>query len=293
MHLRRFSSASGLSAAIGIACALGAAPLAAQAPASTSPAPAGPPAAPTVPVSATSQCVEGPGAPPADPTKVTRVPASAAGAVSEPGSAPADAPAGPDPVLLELGVHAGVSVRADDAPTFTTTRRVGPTAGGSIFVWTSRTLAFGAGYSYADLSRAETSPLAPEAVSITYRAHAFIAEARVAPFRFSSFSVFAFLGGGVVWQEASLRATFPPITGSPGGSLQCDAGSNAELGFRAGVAAKAHLAGPISFLADAAFLGYRFTSDVLDGCAPGSGTAQTLMVRAGFAYDVDISRAVR
>ena len=34
-------------------------------------------------------------------------------------------------------------------------------------------------------------------------------------------------------------------------------------------------------------------AEVLDGCAPGAGTAQTLMVRGGLAYDLDISGLVR
>jgi hypothetical protein len=196
-------------------------------------------------------------------------------------------------VKLELGFHAGASIRAADAPTLITTRRAGLALGGSAFVWTSRTLAFGVEYAHADLSRTETDPLSPSTVTVDHQAHALLAEARVAPFRFSSLSLFAYIGGGLVWQEASLRATFPPLDGQPGGSFACDAGSNAEFGFRAGIAAKARLGRSVSFLADASFLGYRFSSDVLDGCAPGTGTAQTIVLRAGFAYDLDISRTVR
>lgn len=306
MQPRRFPRASGPSAAIVLAFACAAPPLAAQAPAATTSAPTAPAsAAPVVPVSPTSQCAVGPGAPPADPSKVTRVgsggssPAAPAPAATTTTSAPPpeeeleDAPDKPARVRLELGVQAGVSVRADDPPTFTTTRRVGATVGGSAFIWTSRTLAFGLEYAHTDLSRSETAPLTPAVVSVDHRAHALLVEARVAPFRFSSLSLFAYIGGGVVWQAASLRATFPPLEGSPGGSLRCDAGSNAELGFRAGIAAKARISSSLSFLADASFLGYRFTSDALDGCAPGAGTAQTLVVRAGLTYDIDITRAVR
>lgn len=303
MHPRRFPRGSGPSAAIALACACAASPLVAQTPATTTPAPAAPSsAAPAVPLSPTSQCAVGPGAPPADPTKVTRVvpgsssapaPAPAESSAPPPNNEEEDAPDKPAPVRLELGVQAGVSVRADDPPVLTTTRRAGATLGGSAFVWTSRALAFGVEYAHTDLSRSETAPLSPTVVSIDHRAHALLAEARVAPFRFSSLSLFAYLGGGLVWQAASLRATFPPLEGDPGGSFQCSAGSNVEFGFRAGIAAKARITPSVSFLADASFLGYRFSSDVLDGCAPGTGTAQTLVVRAGLTYDIDITRMVR
>lgn len=304
MQPRRFPRPSGLAAAIAIASSCAVAPLAAQ---TTPPAaPAAPssaqPAAATAPVSATSQCVEGPGAPPADPTKVTRVvpgqsttSSPATPAAPEDSSAPAevDDPSKPAPVLLEIGANVGLSVRFDDPPIFTTTRRVGAVVGGSLSVWTSRALALGLAYSHADLSRSETPPLSVDTISVDHRAHAFTAEARVAPFRFSSLSLFALIGGGLVWQEASLRATFPPRDGAPGGSFSCDVGSGAEFGFRAGIGAKAHLGGSFSFTADASFFGYRFSSGVQGDCAPGAGTAQTLMVRAGLAYDIDVSRFVR
>jgi hypothetical protein len=253
----------------------------------------------TVPLSATSQCVEGPGAPPADPSKVTRVPTAAAshGAKAPPAAEqPIDepeAPGKPDPILLELGALAGVSARFDDAPAYLTTGRAGLAVGGSLFLWTSRTLAFGADYAHVDLSRSETAPGSTTIVGIDYSAHTLFAEARVTPFRFGPAAFFASLGGGLAWQTATLKATFISVNGARGGSSSCEVGSNVEFAFRAGVGMKARLSRAASLLVDAAFVGYRLTGDVLGNCAPGAGTAQTVLTRVGLTYDLDISRLVR
>lgn len=285
-------------AAFGAACALVARPVFADDPA---PAPV-----PTVPVSATSQCVEGPGAPPADPTKVTRVvpgqPAAPAGAPSAPGAPPPPeepsldepaSPGAPSRVLLEAGLFAGVSVRFDDPAFLETTRRAGLAVGGSVFVWPSRLLSFGVAYAHADLHRAENPKPSIDSIVIEHDAHTLLGEARVVPFRFSSVALFASIGAGLAWQTASLRAAFVPVNGSPGGSIRCSVGSGAEFAFRAALGMKARVSRAVSLLADASFVGYRLSGDVLDDCAPGAGTAQTLMVRAGFTYDIDISGLVR
>lgn len=284
-------------AAFGAACALVAGPVLADDPA---PAPA------TVLVSATSQCVEGPGAPPADPSKVTRVvpgqPAAPAGAPSaagapvppeEPSLDEPPSPGAPSRVLLEAGLFAGVSVRFDDPAFLETTRRAGLAVGGSVFVWPSRLLSFGVAYAHADLHRAENPKPSIDSIVIEHDAHTLLGEARVIPFRFSTVALFASIGGGLAWQTASLRAAFVPVNGSPGGSIRCSVGSGAEFAFRAALGMKARVSRAVSLLADASFVGYRLSGDVLDGCAPGAGTAQTLMVRAGFTYDIDISGFVR
>jgi hypothetical protein len=75
--------------------------------------------------------------------------------------------------------------------------------------------------------------------------------------------------------------------------FSCSAGSGAEFAFRAAVGVKARLGRSVSLLADGGFVGYRFSSEVVGDCAPGAGTAQTVMLRAGLTYDLDISRFVR
>lgn len=279
LHLRR----SGLfGAAIGCACGLTASSLAAQE------LPSPPPA---VPLSPTSQCVEGPGAPPADPSKVTRVaPGAKAGAAAD---AEADAPGAPSRVLLELGAAAGASIRFDDAPTFVTTRRAGLVLGGSLFLSPNRSLSLGLSYAHADLSRSETPPLAVDVVSVDYEAHTLIGEVRVTPFHFAGGGVFASVGAGLAWQTASLHAAFAPLNGAPADSFACSVGSGANFAFRAGIGVKARLGHALSFLGDAGFVGYRFEGGALDACSPGAGTAQTVMLRAGLTYDLDVTRIAR
>ncbi len=278
-------------AAIGASCALLAPPLLAQV------APeAPPPAARTVPVNPTSQCAEGPGAPPADPSKVTRVPADSRGRPIAQEPPPIDEPASPgapDPVLLEIGAHAGASVRLDEGGFFLMSRRAGLVLGGSLFVWPNRTLAFGLDYARAQLDRVESPPGSADTVITDHAAHTLMAEARAVPFRFSVASVFATVGAGLAWQTASTRGTVTPRDGALGGSFVCDVAGGADFAFRAGIGVKARLTRAASLLAAADFVGYRFTTDLLDGCAFGAGTAQTLMLRAAVTYDVDISRLIR
>ncbi|MBK8254683.1 MAG: hypothetical protein IPK82_18720 [Polyangiaceae bacterium] len=262
----------------------------------------------TAPVS-TSQCVEGPGAPPADPTKVTRVNATSSSSPTTPTSAAApgaqeevreeaaiDAPKAPGaaaPALFELGAFVGLSMRFDEPPVLTMTRQVGPTLGASAFVWTSQMLAFGLVYTHVDLSRSETTGIASQFYGVDYRANVFLAGARVSPFRWPKVALFAEIDGGVAWQSATLRGTVVGVDGMPSTALRCDAGSNAELAFRGAIGMKARVSHAAAVVIDAGFMGYRFSSDVQGGCAPGAGTAQTLLIRAGLTYDVDVTRFVR
>lgn len=291
-----------LAAACGAAALLVASPPRAEAQ-----APSAAPAAPSpVPVSATSQCVAGPGAPPADPTKVTRVvpgqpsapptttsSSSAAAPPEEPSLDDPPSPGAPPRVLLEAGLFAGVSARFDDPPFLQATRRAGPVLGGSLFVWPSRLLSFGAAYAHVALGRVESPSTSLDAIAIDHEASTLLAEARVVPLRFSSVALYAAIAGGLAWQSASLRAALVPVNGSPAASITCSAGSDAELAFRAALGMKARVGRAVSVLLDASFLGYRLSADVLDNCAAGAGTAQTLMVRAGLTYDIDITRLVR
>lgn len=250
------------------------------------------------PLSPTSQCAEGPGAPPSDPSKVTRVPA-APGARGRPIAPPEpaiDEPPAPDkpaPVLLELGVNAGASVRLDDGPYLNTTRRAGLVLGASAFVWPSRSISFGLDYAHADLDRVESAPGSTDTVLVDHAAHTLMADARFVPFRASFAAIYIDVGAGFAWQAASSRATIPPRDGFAGGSFKCDVAGGADFAFRAGLGLKARLGHAGALLIGADFVGYRLTADLLDDCAYGAGAAQTLMLRAGFAYDLDISRLVR
>jgi opacity protein-like surface antigen len=172
-------------------------------------------------------------------------------------------------------------------------RRAGLALGGSLFVYPNRTLALGLEYAHADLDRVESPPGSVDVVAMEHAAHTLMAEARVVPLRFSAVSVFATIGAGLAWQTASTRATLPPRDGSAGGSFSCDVAAGADFAFRAGLGAKARLSRAASLLLGVDFVGYRFTTDLLDGCAFGAGTAQTLVIHAGVTYDLDISGLVR
>jgi hypothetical protein len=249
-----------------------------------------------VPVSPTSQCVEGPGAPPADPSKVTRVPAGTDehGRPLPPEEPPIDEPvAGRAPVLLELGAFAGGSVRVDDGPLAEMTRRGGLLLGGSAFVWPTRTWALGLTYAHVDLNRVEGSSGTGATARLDYDAHSLLAEARVAPWRVGPAAIFITVGAGLAWQTVELRGTLPSVDGQLGAPVSCSSGSNMEFAFRAGLGTKVRIGRAAALLVEGDFSGYRFSSDVLGDCAPGAGTAQTLLLRAGFAYDLDVSRFVR
>jgi hypothetical protein len=290
---RRFGSPATIAAPLAAACALAASPLRAADPAPVSPT------VPTVPLSATSQCVEGPGAPPSDPTKVTRIvpgqpaPASAPPPPEEPSLDDPPTPGAPPRVLLEPAVFAGFSVRFDDPPFLETTRRAGLVLGGSLFVSPSRLLAFGATYQHTDLHHSDSPRGTTNVIAIDYDTHTLFAEARVVPIRFSSIALFASIGAGPAWQNASLRATIVGVNGMPGASVRCSAGSDADFAFRGALGMKARISRAASMLLDASFVGYRLSADILGSCAPGAGTAQTVMFRAGVTYDIDISKIVR
>ena len=203
-------------------------------------------------------------------------------------------PGGADPVLLELAAHAGFSLRADDGAFYSMPQRAGFAVGGSAFVWTGRWLAFGADYMHADLDRVESPVGSASSVAMDHSAHTLLLEAKAIPLRFStSTSLLLTIGGGLAWQSVSTRASVPPTLGSQGGSFSCSASGSAEFAFRVGLGVKARLSRAASLLVAGELLGYRLSGDLLDDCGFGAGTAQTVMIRAGVAYDLDISRLVR
>ncbi|MFO0590048.1 MAG: hypothetical protein U0441_21080 [Polyangiaceae bacterium] len=198
-----------------------------------------------------------------------------------------------DPVLLELGVHAGASIRGDDGGFTSMTKRAGFAIGGSAFVFPTRFLSFGLDYMHADLDTVESAPGTAASVAMDHSAHTLMLEAKVVPFHFTSASIFLAVGGGLAWQSVATRASLPPVDGSTGGTFACSASGSADFAFRVGLGVKARVTRAASVLFAGDFVGYRLSGDLLDQCGFGAGTAQTLMLRAGLAYDIDISRLVR
>lgn len=222
-----------------------------------------------------------------------RGPSSEPAAPREPYIDELPSPDARDPVLLELGVHAGASIRGDDGGFTWMTRRAGFATGASAFVFPTRFLAFGLDYMHADLDTVATPPGAAANVAMDHSAHSLMFEAKVLPFHFTSTSIFLAIGGGLAWQSVTTRATLPPVDGDTGGSFTCSASGSADFAFRVGLGVKARVTRAASLLFAGDFVGYRLSGDQLGECGFGAGTAQTLMVRAGLTYDIDISRVVR
>jgi hypothetical protein len=97
-------------------------------------------------------------------------------------------------------------------------------------------------------------------------------------------------GPGLAWQR--LDAT--GVTGLLGRptTFACSGSAGAGLGLRAGLDGWLALGGGLALVGGAGTQGLLLSSDILDSCAPGAGSALLLGVQAGLAYRFDVRRYV-
>jgi hypothetical protein len=190
---------------------------------------------------------------------------------------------------IDLSASLGGAVRVGDAPLFDVDRRLGGSFGlgvGYLF----HPLAIGLSYERTGFGaeRTDVGPFgaarvarALDAVWISMRVRLTGAEP-VVPF--------LGVGLGAAFQSATLGGVFL----SPGGTAAptvfgCSARDGMNLALRALAGAEVPLGKAVSFTGEASFDAYRLSSEVIEGCVPGAGSANAISVRLGFVYRFDRS----
>ncbi|MDI1447378.1 hypothetical protein [Polyangium sp. 6x1] len=215
---------------------------------------------------------------------------------AEPAPAPTPSPSlppapskKPRQTAVDLSAFVGGGVRVGDAPLFPITQRSGATFGFGLAYLLSP-LSVGLTYEHAGLGREDSGVVPFGAVHIARSTDTLWASVRM---RFSGLEPivpFFGVGLGAVWQSAHADGVFLVDGGLRGGqTFSCSATDSLNLGLRAIAGVEVPLGKTVSFTGEGSFDAYRLSSEVIDGCAPGAGTTNSIFFRVGLLYRFDLT----
>lgn len=225
--------------------------------------------------------------------------APAGGGATAP-AAPATAPAGiarpaavapPAPIDLELGGVLGMGLRADDGPHFEMVERAGLAYGVSAFVTVEPEFSLGLALEHTDLGRERSAVGEAGAVEVVRDLNAAWAAVRLNLVRGAAGELGVLFGPGLAWQSADAAGVAAPTRGAV--TFTCAASGAAGLALRAGLGGSLALGGGLFLNAGATLDNIQLSSDLLDGCVFGAGSATIFGLRGGFTYRFDLGRYVR
>jgi opacity protein-like surface antigen len=189
---------------------------------------------------------------------------------------------------IDLAPSIGALVRLGDAPAFDVTNRGGLTVGASASYY-FQPIALGLTYEHAGFGREASGIGSLGVVRVARQLDTVWAFARVRVSGLEPVTPFLQAGPGVVWQSARASGIAFSSGGVGGGQpFACNGGDSLNLGLRVGWGVEVPLAPSVLFVGEGSFDAYRLSTDVLDGCVPGAGTASALAFRVGVAYRFDL-----
>jgi len=208
-----------------------------------------------------------------------------------PTASTAPQPKKPRQTGLDISASVGAGVRLGDAPLFPIAQRGGPMFGFGL-AYLLHPLSFGFTYEHTSLGREESGVERYGAVHIARSTDTVWASFRM---RFAGLEpVVPFLGVGLgaVWQSAHADGVFLVDGGLRGGqSFSCSATDSLNLGLRASFGVEVPISKSVSFTGEGSLDAYRLSSEVIDGCAPGAGTMNALLLRVGLVYRFDLGES--
>jgi hypothetical protein len=198
------------------------------------------------------------------------------------------------PVTLDLGATLGVGTRLVDSADYDISSRAGVALG--LFGWLAPAPSFAVGlmYQHLGLGHERGDFGSYGTVDIDRSAHLVWAGLRLFPLRSETSALYLEIAPGLVFQHASASGIVG--NGGPNVALQpltCSASESADFGLRAGLGGEVKIAPHVVANIGLTFDNLRFGSDAMGDCVNGSGTVTEILVSAGFAYRIDVSRFVR
>lgn len=188
------------------------------------------------------------------------------------------------PYALEIHLRAGASLRVDEPARYELTSPGGGTVEAGLSFAFSRRIALDLRYARATLGAEASGLLESGDVELSRQTDAAWLLLRLAPFRGEGWSIPLHLGPALAWQhvDASIL-TFDPVRPEFQSAIRCSA-TGMGFGLRGALGAIVDLAEGLQLHGDVGVDGMRLGDDVLDGCAPGAGTATVVGIRVGLGY---------
>lgn len=200
-------------------------------------------------------------------------------------------PPSPAPITLELGGHLGVVGRADDPPDLEPVDPTGLDLEASAFIAPDPSYSIGLSFQQLSLGREQSAVGSFGTFEVRRDASALWGALRLNLDAGERGGVGLFLGPGLVWQRLDVSGVAGLLDRPT--TFTCSGTGSAGFGLRAGVSGWVAAGAGFALTAGAGAELLSLSTDPLDGCARGAGTALMLGLRLGVAYRLDVRQVVR
>lgn len=233
-------------------------------------------------------------APPGEPgaaQPITGASGVPAGALDAPEPAGEGGPTGEPAWLhaLDISAHIGVGVRLDEPPLLEPTARAGLLYGLGFDLFVSETVSLGLHVEHLDLGEERGELWRTGTIALSRDLNGLWLRVRAYPVRTESVGLYLALAGGPVWQSVDARGIAwsqeQPGIGEP---FACEGSDSVDVGLRGALGVDGAPAPPVRLWSSLGIDMVRLSDAVLDGCAPGAGTAAVFGLRVGVIYGIEL-----
>ena len=200
-------------------------------------------------------------------------------------------PALPPPEMtLSLELDGGLATRLGDPADYgyASSDRSGIVFGPGIWFASTRLWSVGITYQRSRLGSDRTDPL-DGSLSITRDLDALWLGGRAFPWRTDAMGLFISLGLGMSWQHVTANGTRPANDAvRPEQPFACSGSDGPGVALGGGLGLDLDISNDLAFIGMLNAAAHRQTSDVVEGCAPGSGSVTSVGAQIGLAYRFDL-----
>ncbi len=211
----------------------------------------------------------------------------------DPEAAPSTPPAPDqkyDPTTLGFQLGTGVVARLGGGldPEFAEHERVDLAYG--VGAWFAPSRLFSLGLRYERVGEGgERTKTGAATLRVQRDLDALMLGARVYPIRGDAWGMYMHLGLGLSNQHLDANGARPATTFGPGPTFACSASDGPGLSLSSGAGLDIDVARRFAFLAEGHISAYRHGGEVLDACAPGSGSITNIGANLGFMYRFELA----
>ena len=191
---------------------------------------------------------------------------------------------------LGIQIGAGLGARfGGDNSGITEEEPVDLSYGAGLWFAPDRLWSLGLSYQHLGLGGGETEG-GEGSISVQRDVNTVWLGGRAYPLRSDTMGLYVGLALGASWQRVSATGSRAGSAGgvTPPEPFSCSGGDGPGFALGGAVGLDVDMSRHVAFLAQVEGTGHRLTSDVIEGCAPGSGSVTGIGAQIGFMYRFDL-----